>query len=83
MEKDKLLHAGMCLLLTVWGAAAGVVIGLPFGGALLMGVLLAMGAGLMKEVYDLMDYGVFSLGDLLADVVGAAVGCGLWWWLTS
>lgn len=62
MQLDKLLHflvcLGICLLLY------------PLIGWWSIGTAIATGVG--KELYDWRDYGLFSWGDILADMSGIA-----------
>lgn len=67
IPQDKLLHFSFCLLIAValW----------PFLGW--WGVAASVFVGVGKEVYDKLDYGLFSLGDLLADLAGAGIAAGI------
>lgn len=58
---DKIMHALVCYAI--------MTILVPFVGmdwGVLATVLVAIG----KETYDLQDYGLFSWGDVVADLVG-------------
>ncbi|CAJ0596541.1 unnamed protein product [Cylicocyclus nassatus] len=64
---DKILHALVCYAI--------MTILVPFVGfdwGVLLTVLVAIG----KETYDLQDYGLFSWGDVVADLVGIDNGHG-------
>ena len=63
IAKDKLLHFAFCAIITVAC--------FPFFGWL--SVLTGVVAGLAKETIDLLDYGGWSWGDILADMIGVAV----------
>lgn len=65
---DKILHFGVCLLLTL-------VIGY-FSLPLAFLAVLVTGVG--KEVYDYLDYGLFSIGDLIADILGFIIGLSIY-----
>lgn len=62
IAKDKILHFVFCLVITL-----GCY---PFFGwlALVTGIT----AGIAKETADLVDYGGWSWGDILADLLGVA-----------
>lgn len=60
MPLDKKLHFSVCL---------GICLLLyPLIGWWSIGTAIAMGVG--KELYDWRDYGLFSWGDILADMAG-------------
>ena len=60
---DKLLHFLVC---------CGIALALyPLIGWWSIGTAIATGVG--KELYDWRDYGHFSWGDILADVLGAVL----------
>ncbi len=64
MPLDKKLHFSVCL---------GICLLLyPLIGWWSIGTAIATGVG--KELYDWRDYGLFSWGDIIADLAGAAVG---------
>ena len=77
---DKLLHAGGCggLVLVVWF----------FTYSLLWSALIALAAGVAKELidcYNLADtkgdwHWYWDWWDILADVVGIGLAVGLIWW---
>ena len=63
MPLDKKLHFSVCL---------GICLLLyPLIGWWSIGTAIATGVG--KELYDWRDYGLFSCGDILADMAGTAV----------
>ena len=63
MLLDKKLHFSVCL---------GICLLLyPLIGWWSIGTAIATGVG--KELYDWRDYGLFSWGDILADMAGTAV----------
>lgn len=64
IAKDKILHFAFCVIIT---AAC-----FPFFGWL--SVLTGIVAGLAKETIDYFDYGGWSWGDILADVLGVGAG---------
>lgn len=57
---DKLLHFSVCFLSTF--------LLFPVVGWWSIGTAVATGVG--KELYDWKDYGLFSWGDILADMAG-------------
>lgn len=64
MPVDKILHFSVCLGITL--------LLYPLFGWWSIGTALATGVG--KELYDWRDYGNFSWGDIIADVIGVLVG---------
>ena len=64
IEYDKLLHFGVCFLITL--------LLYPVIGWWSIGTAIATGIG--KEIYDWKDYGNFSWSDIVADLVGVVVG---------
>ena len=71
---DKLLHAGAAATITAatWSAAAAVDAAMPM--RLAAGVGVGVVAGLAKEAVDLGGFGTPSLGDLVYDGFGIALG---------
>lgn len=65
--RDKITHAAVCALICI--AAAKFL-------SIWAGALVAIGAGIGKELYDIR-HGVPSWFDLLADVVGVLIGIGI------
>ena len=61
---DKILHALVCYAI--------MTILVPFVG-IEWGVLATVLVAIGKETYDLIDYGLFSWGDVFADVVGICI----------
>ena len=60
---DKLLHFAVCFAISL--------LLFPVIGWWSIGTAVATGVG--KELFDFDDYGVFSWGDILADVLGVAL----------
>lgn len=60
MQLDKLLHFFVCFGITL--------LLYPLIGWWSIGTAIATGVG--KELYDWRDYGLFSWGDILADMAG-------------
>ena len=73
IETDKLLHALACGCITL-GVYAVLGALLPLWAAGLLGAVVGMGAGLLKEWLDsILDGGTgWSNADLLADGIGTA-----------
>lgn len=65
IRTDSLLHFETCALIAI---VAGLL--LPWWGA----VIVALAAGIGKELWDKTHNGVPSWSDVLWDIVGAAVG---------
>lgn len=61
---DKRLHFAVCFLITL----------LLFPAIKWWGAVAAIMAGVIKELFDFDDYGVFSWGDILADTIGVIAG---------
>jgi hypothetical protein len=69
---DFALHSSVSFILfLVFGAVASLKNG-QYDILKITGLVMAI--GLFKELYDLMDYGFFSLSDLEHDFVGIAIG---------
>lgn len=67
MEEDKKLHL-----------LAGLGISIIFGWQNpLIGLVAGLLAGIAKEVYDYMDYGLYDTKDMLYTWVGTVLGAGL------
>lgn len=84
IPKDKMLHFGVCALLSVGLMMLFRVIGSPMVVSALAAWLTAMGAGLGKEWGDRCDeHNEWSWGDVLADALGAVAGSliGLVFWI--
>ena len=60
MPNDKKLHFAVCFGITL--------LLFPLIGWCSIGTAIATGVG--KELYDWRDYGLFSWGDILADMAG-------------
>lgn len=63
---DKLLHCIVSFLL--------VIVFYNFDGSLYNASLLTLIIGIFKEIYDYIDYGLFSNEDIIADVIGIIIG---------
>lgn len=68
--RDKLLHAETCALIVI---VAALFINVWWAG------LLGLAFGIGKEIWDKHNGGVPSWLDLLADIVGCAVGMTVGW----
>ena len=66
LPKDKWLHALAAMIIFLVAAFVSHY--------WMIGVAVAMGAGLMKEIADYILRKNFSMGDLYADLCGVAVG---------
>ena len=71
---DKYLHFLACQMISFLTAKiVGCLV--PYGWALLVGFVTAVTGGLVKEFRDRRETGnMFSWGDVIADLAGAAVG---------
>lgn len=63
---DKVMHAETCALIAVVAKRST--------GSMVIGAAVALGVGLLKELYDVATGGVFDWKDVAADAVGAVVG---------
>lgn len=63
---DKVMHAETCALIAVVAKRCT--------GSMVIGAAVALGAGLVKELYDVATGEVFDWKDVAADAVGAVVG---------
>lgn len=66
VQEDKIKHAGVSMVI---GASAEAIT-----ENVLQASTICMAVGTAKEVYDELDYGGFSTGDLIADAIGCAIG---------
>ena len=71
---DKYLHFLACQMISFLTAKiVGCLV--PYGWALLVGFVTAVTVGFVKELRDRRESGnMFSWGDVIADLAGAAVG---------
>ena len=63
---DKVMHAETCALIAVVAKRSS--------DCVVIGAAVALGVGLLKELYDVATGGVFDWKDVAADAVGAVVG---------
>lgn len=68
MGKDKLLHFLVGAIIALIGTAL-------FGATI--GICLAISAGILKEIYDEVDYGGADFLDILATTAGGLTGSGI------
>lgn len=73
---DKVCHFFVCVLIAIiFGAiilhtTAGVTVLVSSTCGLIAGII----CGILKEVYDVINRGMFDTKDLLADLIGSIVG---------
>ena len=73
--EDKVLHFETCCLITMVVVLLNMnVLGLGTTASALSSCMIAVIAGLLKEVYDYNTYGLFGNKDIIADVFGAFAG---------
>ena len=73
--EDKILHFETCCLITMVVALLNMnVLGIGTTASALSACMIAVIAGLLKEVYDYNTYGLFDNKDIVADVLGAFAG---------
>ena len=66
MGSDKVMHVETCALIAVVAKRCS--------GCVVIGAAVALGVGLLKELYDVATGGVFDWNDVAADAVGAVIG---------
>lgn len=73
--EDKVLHFETCCLITMVVALLNMnLLGLGITASAVSACLVAVVAGLLKEVYDNNTYGLFDNKDIIADALGAYAG---------
>jgi len=72
---DKILHFCVCMLLCM--SFGCLVVHVPKFLVLAAGYSFAMTIGILKEVYDMYNGGVFDWKDIVADFFGAITGVAL------
>ena len=73
--EDKVLHFETCCLITMVVALLNMnMLGLGIASSAVSGCMIAVVAGMLKEVYDNNTYGLFDHKDIVADAFGAFVG---------
>ena len=72
---DKVLHFETCCLITMVVALLNMnVLGMGTTASAVSACMIAVIAGLLKEVYDYNTYGLFDRKDIIADALGAYAG---------
>ena len=73
--EDKVLHFETRCLITMVVALLNMnVLGLGIATSAVSACMIAVVAGMLKEVYDNNTYGLFDIKDIVADVLGAFAG---------
>ena len=73
--EDKVLHFETCCLITMVVVLLNMnVLGIGTTASAVSACMIAVIAGLLKEVYDYNTYGLFDNKDIIADVFGAFAG---------
>lgn len=73
--EDKVLHFETCCLITMVVSLLNMnVLGLGTTASAVSACMIAVIAGILKEVYDYNTYGLFDNKDIIADVFGAFAG---------
>lgn len=73
--EDKVLHFETCCLITMVVALLNMnVLGLSTTASEVSACMIAVIAGILKEVYDYNTYCLFDNKDIIADVFGAFAG---------
>lgn len=71
--QDKQLHMGGCFVLSSITSAIVYKKTRNRKRAIITGLAVGIGAGLLKEIYDI-KYGDPSIDDLIADIIGSTAG---------
>lgn len=72
---DKALHFETCCLITIVVALLNMnVLGIGIAASAVSACMIAIIAGMLKEVYDYNTYGLFDNKDIVADALGAFAG---------
>ncbi len=74
LSTDKLLHMSISANLALGSVALARAFGVSKRWALVIGAATALGAGLIKELWDLRGNGQAEWADLGADVIGTTAG---------
>ena len=73
--EDKVLHFETCCLITMVVALLNMnVLGLGIAALAVSACMIAIIAGILKEIYDYSTYGLFDNKDIVADVLGTFAG---------
>lgn len=73
--EDKVLHFETCCLITIVVALFNMnVLGMSTTASAVSAYMIAVIAGILKEVYDYNTYSLFDNNDIIADVFGAFAG---------
>lgn len=73
--EDKVLHFETCCLITMVVALLNMnVLGMGTTASAVSACMIAVIAGILKEVYDYNTYCLFDNKDIIADVFGAFAG---------
>ena len=75
IQRDKLMHFGVCAIVSVLAMILMRVIAAPLAVAALSAILISVCLGVGKEYGDMANpYNSWDWKDFLADVVGAVIG---------
>lgn len=73
--EDKVLHFETCCLITMVVALLNMnVLGFGIAASAESACMIAIIAGILKEIYDYNTYGLFDNKDIIADALGAFAG---------
>lgn len=73
--EDKVLHFEICCLITMVVSLLNMnVLGLGTTASAVSACMIAVIAGILKEIYDYNTNGLFDNKDIIADVFGAFAG---------
>lgn len=70
---DKILHFNVCMFLAFFSSKVASVVFNNYIGALI-GFIIAIIIGVLKEIYDSQGHGTPEWADIKADAIGAATG---------
>ena len=78
---DKWMHAVVSMLITVFLYKLFALTGMPLMMTLIVSSILTAGIGVAKEVWDKKNNGSPEIRDIVADIIGVALGILLVFWI--
>ena len=78
---DKWMHTVVSMLITVFLYKLFALTGMPLMLTLIVSSVLTIGIGIAKEVWDKKNNGSPEIRDIVADIIGVALGILLVLWI--
>lgn len=78
---DKWMHAVVSMLIAVFLYKLFALTGMPLMMTLIVSSILTAGIGIAKEVWDKKNNGSPEIRDIVADIIGVALGILLVLWI--